>query len=251
MIGCSSRNSNCCCRSPVPRLPAACECPQSMGSVRQRRFAGLLQRIDCPCLPASAFRPTSTRTASTPRRRGGFAQALVCGPIVATCRKQCIGATFDSRDFFLGMCWGAVRKRPGSALGVHGKLLPLVVEHDAPVRASQRAHTGGRHVLRRRRVVRLVDFHVSVATDTCGELHETGEPISRQWQQVPCVRLSSNCRRDLLLGRAVNPRVGNGSLPSPAGDRSVRPDSANVRPFSALFLAYLTPFSTLPLCSGV
>jgi hypothetical protein len=124
---------------------------------------------------------------------------------------QSVCAAFDGRNVFRRNMNGIGAKSGGFCLAVQSDLFPLIVEnsHQSSVPLKPHAATD---VFRRRGIVRLVNFQMSVATDSAASFMKHGESIARKRHQggaIDSVELSFH----LLLRRAVNASVGDRSFP--------------------------------------
>ena len=130
---------------------------------------------------------------------------------------------------------------------MHGDLLPAMIEQPHQPGVPAGPHRAAQ-ILGRHRVIGFGHFDVAIAIDLPLGFVEEGNARSAAAQRRPLDFVEHLA--DLLLGRAVNPRVGDGALP--VGQEAVLPSKlAKTRPFSPLFFTYLTPASTFPLCRGM
>jgi len=122
------------------------------------------------------------------------------------------GTLLDAAAFSFGDVFG-LRAEPARLMfDVEGDLFPSTIEDtnhatvpSHPYRPSQ--------VLRRRRVVRFVHFHMSVAVDLALHFLEEWEPCDWKRKQRRSFGVLKRLAH-LSSRRAVNTRVRNGSLPS-------------------------------------
>ena len=218
-----------------------------MSAVRQRRLARVFDGIGVMFTGEGLQTEQDSHRFGAADLRGGLGPFFGMRTDRRGLPQQSVGAPFDGGDLFFGNVLRRGTKAAWFRPRVNGNRLPLVIEqpHRACIPTRPQAPTDK---LRRRRIVRLGDFDVTVAADGTSPFLKRGETVARQRQQCSAFGRVEPLA-NLLLGRTVDPRVGN--VRFPIEQMVVLFDQAVERaPLSALFLAYLTPFSILPLCSG-
>ena len=129
-----------------------------------------------------------------------------------------------------------------------GDDFPALVEH--PHQPGLPAHPDlPPDILRRHRVIRPLQLDVTIPMHRARGFFKHRKQTRRQRQQFGAFHFVEHLA-DLLPGGAVNARVGHAAFPI-RKNRFCAARLVKLRPLSALFWAYLTPASILPLWCGM
>lgn len=178
---------------------------QTIRSVRERDFAGLIQRLGGMFAGKRLQADQNSYGFNTARLRRGFGPLAAVRPDGRDLPQQRVGASFHGRDFLLWDVLGGRTKAAWFGLRVHHELVPPIVidAHQSRVPAHPEATP---HVLGRRGVERFVHFHVAIAVNAPARFMKEREAIARQWPQRRTFA-SFKLLADLLFRRAVQPGI--------------------------------------------
>ena len=179
--------------------------------VRQGDFAGSFHQVAGVFLGQRPQAQQHTRALDAARREHRFRPLRRVRADHAHVRQQARRSVFQTADLL--RC-DMFRLRAEAALlvpRVHRDLLEALIEDPHHPRVPTRPDRQSQ-ILRRHGVIRLGDFHVTVAADDPLSFLEHREPLTWQRQQRGLLDLDEHLA-DLPLRRAVDPRVGDALFP--------------------------------------